>query len=108
MRPFVTEDLTAISVSPWIPLDWETTPFNVGLAVEIDNTPTLVAKVQYTMINPNKATPAASQIFDDATLVTLAASTLGSTTIPVYAARLNVTSWTAGNARLRVMQGDDT
>lgn len=108
MRPQVTEDITSIDVSPWLTVDWEIAPFNLGIAVEIDGTPTLTAKVQYTLVNPNDSTPSAEQIFDDADLVSLTASAAGAQTTPVYAVRLNVTAYTAGNARMRILQGDRT
>lgn len=108
MRPQVTSDITSATTSDWILPDWETAPFNIGLAVEIDSGSTLTAKVEYTLLNPVDFTPTAEQIFDDATLVSLTASAAGSQTTPVYGVRLNVTAYTTGTARLRLLQGDRT
>jgi len=108
MRPQVTSDITSQTESVWLFIDWETVSFNLGLAVEIDSGSVLTAKVEYTLLNPIEATPTAEQIFDDATLVSLTASAAGSQTTPVYAVRLNVTAYTSGTARLRLLQGDRT
>jgi len=105
MRPQVTADITSQTESPWLFPDFEISSFSLGLAVEIDSGSNLTAKVEYTLVNPKDGTPTAEQIFDDATLVSLTASAAGSQTTPVYGVRLNVTAYTTGTARLRLLQG---
>jgi hypothetical protein len=52
MRPIVVQ-LSAVGVSPWIPLDYLARTFNVGLLGDVSSGATLTYSVEMTLDNPN-------------------------------------------------------
>lgn len=99
----VTKSLSAAGASPAIPVDWRISPFQLALAVNLTNTPTLTYNVEYTTDDLQNGAPV--NWYAVSGLSALTASKDGALSDrPATAVRLNVTAYTAGTATLSVLQ----
>ena len=102
MRP-IRETVSSATPSGIIPLDWRQSDFKVGLGVSLSSGAVMTYSVQHTFddIFDSSVTPV---WFNTEGLSQKTASTYGNYIIPVRACRLNVTSHTAGDATLTIIQ----
>jgi hypothetical protein len=98
MRP--TSKLTSgVATSPWIPLDYRQSPFNVGFGVVVSGTITYT--VEHTFDDPFSGTPTA---FPHASIAAQTASKDGNYSAPIRAIRVNNTAGT-GSTTITILQG---
>lgn len=95
--------VTSVAASPWIPLNYHQTPFNVGFGVVI-SAGTATYTVQHTFDNvfDPTVTPVA---FDNASSTAQTANDDGNYAFPVRAVRLNVTAAAGATVTMTLLQG---
>lgn len=104
-RP-VRVTLGAVSVSNPIPLDNYSTPFSVGIGVDISAGGSLTYTVEHTFDDVFASTfvPASATWFPNSGLTAQTIDKDGNYLAPVTAVRLNVTAWISGTATMTVIQ----
>jgi hypothetical protein len=104
-RP-VRVTLGAVSVSKPIPLDTYSTPFDVGIGVDISAGGSLTYTVEHTFddVFASNFVPASATWFPNTGLNTQSIDKDGNYSAPVTAVRLNVTVWASGTATMTVIQ----
>lgn len=104
-RP-VRVTLGAVSVSNPIPLNNYSTPFAVGIGVDISAGGSLTYTVEHTFDDVFASTfvPASATWFPNSGLTSQTADRDGNYSAPVTAVRLNVTARTSGTATMTVIQ----
>jgi hypothetical protein len=102
MRP-VSVTVSSQSTSATIPVDWRENDFKVSIGVVLSGGATLTYSVQHTFddIQDASITPT---WFDNDTLTSETATNDGNLSFPVRAVRLNVTSYTSGDATMAILQ----
>lgn len=110
MPVFTTYTVSAASttnsaVSPWIPLDQFSHPFNVGFTCTKEGTGEVTYKVQHTMENVlGGVTPSAGTIFDHSDVSGATGNRDGNYAFPVAAVRLQVVSGSSDFVTIRLRQ----
>jgi hypothetical protein len=96
----------ATGVSNPIPLSNYSTPFSVGIGVDISAGGALTYTVEHTFDDVFAKTfnPATATWFANTGLSAKTTDFDGNYTSPVTAVRLNVTAWTSGSATMTVIQ----
>jgi hypothetical protein len=100
---YVTQD--SAGSSRWVPLDYKQVPFNVGLGVKLAAGSNLTYTVEHTfddIQDPDQAI----EVFPTDGLTGLTAKEDGNFAFPVRAVRITVSGYTAGDATLMIIQGE--
>jgi hypothetical protein len=103
MRP-ATVTVTPTGVSQVIPLDWNSSPFNVGIGVIVTGTSTYTVEHTFDDVFSPTFTPASANWLPNTGLTAQTASKDGNYAFPVRGVRLNVTAGT-GSVTMTVLQG---
>lgn len=105
MRP-VRVTVGSQAASNVIPLDTYQDPFNVSIGVVLSAGASLTYSVQHTFddVFADNFDPATATWFTNAGLSAKTTSLDGNYTMPVTAIRLNVTTYSSGNATMTVIQ----
>jgi len=105
MRP-TRVTVGAEGASAPIPLDHYRDPFNVGVAVVLSSGASLTYSVEHTFddVFAKDFNPSTATWFTNSGLGAKTASLDGNYAFPVTAVRLNVTSYTGGDATMTVIQ----
>jgi len=105
VRP-IRVTVSSATVSAALPLDQYISPFNIGLGVSLSAGASLTYTVQHTFDDVWAAgfDPATANWFNHATMTSKTTSFDGNYAYPVTAIRLNVTSYTSGEATLTAVQ----
>ena len=101
MRPIVTT-VSALGAGDWQPVDYKSTPANIGLGVVVNGSLTYTVEHTFDDIQDESATIVA---FQNEGLTAKNSNDDGNYSFPVRAVRLNVTSYTSGDATLTILQG---
>ena len=102
--------VSSASPSQAIPLNFNTSPFNVSIGVNLSAGASLTYSVQYTfddVFAPN-FNPSTANWFTHGTLTGKTSSSDGNIAFPVTAVRLNVTPYVSGTAQIVVIQAGIT
>lgn len=101
----VTVGTSGVASSSWFPVNYHTTPVNLGIGVVV--TGTINYTVEYTYDDPNAPyTGTFPTVFPLSALATKTANTDGSLAQPVFAVRLTQNSFTnPGTAKMIIIQG---
>jgi hypothetical protein len=104
-RP-VRVSVGAVAVSAPIPLNNYSTPFSVGIGVDVSAGGSLTYTVEHTFDDVYAAsfTPAAATWFPNSGLTSQTGDKDGNYAAPVTAVRLNVGVWASGTATMTVIQ----
>lgn len=96
----------AVAVSNPIPLNNYTSPFNVGIGVDVSAGATLTYSVEHTYDDVFAANfvPASAVWYANSGITAQTGDKDGSYASPVTAVRLNMTAWTTGTATMTVIQ----
>ena|SRR5882672_5539710 len=100
MRP-QTYITAGTGASPWFPMDWYQTPFNVGIGVEISATATYTVEHTFDDVFDSTVTPVA---FANSGMTAQTTNKDGNYAFPVRAIRLNVAA-TTGTVQITILQG---
>ena len=105
MRP-ITVTQSSAGQTQAIPMDTHQVPFNIGIAVVLSAGSSLTYSVEHTFddVFAQGYNSATGTWFQNTGLTAQTASANGNYAFPVRAVRLNVTSYTSGNATLNVVQ----
>jgi hypothetical protein len=103
MRP-VTVSVTGVNVSQVIPLDWNSSPFNVGVGCIVSGTVTYTVEHTFDDVFAPTFVPASANWLPNTGLTAQTASKDGNYAFPVRGIRLNVTAGT-GSVTMTVLQG---
>lgn len=104
MKSPITVTQSAVGSTRWVPLDYKQVPFNVGMGVKLSAGSVLTYTVEHTFddIQDPSVTPVA---FSNSELASLSVNNDGNYAYPVKAVRLTITSHSAGEATLLIVQG---
>ena len=99
----ITVGTTGEVNTPWIPLNLHQTPFNVGMTIELADSPTVTYNVQHTLddVQDLSVTPTALNHED---LNSKTTTDDGNYAFPIRAMRLNMTGFTAGTVQFGYAQ----
>lgn len=103
MRP-ATVSVTGVGTSQVIPLDWNSSPFNVGVGCIVTGTATYTVEATFDDVFAPNFTPASANWLPNIGLTAQTASKDGNYAFPVRGVRLNVTAGT-GTVQMTVLQG---
>lgn len=103
MRP-ATVSVTGVAVSQVIPLDWNSSPFNVGVGCIVSGTATYTVEHTFDDVFSPTFNPATASWLPNTGLTAQTASKDGNYAFPVRGVRLNVSAGT-GTVTMTVLQG---
>lgn len=105
MRP-IRQTISALGSTQVIPMNLNSSPFNVGFGVTVSAGGSLTYKIQHTyddVFSPS-FNPATATWFDHPTAVGKTANFDASYAFPVTGVRLTVTTYASGSATLQLIQ----